>query len=140
EIYTKLSGNRTITEVTNGFSVTEDSDSFSITFDKVTPYNGYLVEYVTTITDFEKDTFVNEATYRVDGTDITLSDDVTGITRSNPVVKEGKKINDHETEWFIDVNKNRQGLNDPVVNDQLPEYLNIKAGSMEVVRLNQNGS
>src|SRR5690554_393975 len=81
EIYTKLSGNRTITEVTNGFSVTEDSDSFSITFDKVTPYNGYLVEYVTTITDFEKDTFVNKANYQVDETKLPLSDSVTGITR-----------------------------------------------------------
>src|SRR5690554_2693526 len=140
EIYTKLSGDRTITEVEDGFTITKDDESFSITFDKVTPYNGYLVEYVTTITDFSKDTFVNNANYQVDETNLPLSDSVTGITRSNPVLKEGIKVSDHEIEWHIDVNKNRQGLNNPIVDDQLPEYLSIKPGSMKVVRLTQSGS
>jgi uncharacterized repeat protein (TIGR01451 family)/LPXTG-motif cell wall-anchored protein len=115
-------------------SVTPDiaGKEFTVGFDSLAPYKGYRIEYTTTIEDYSKDTFTNDAIFSYGETKLPAKATVDGLTRSNAIEKDGWPQGDGTIWWKIDVNKAGGKLDHAVVEDPLPEGLELKAGSMVV--------
>src|SRR5690625_658942 len=127
----------TLTQGDN-FSVnpTIDGQNLDIPFDKIDPYKGYRVEYTTTIIDKSATQFTNDANL-VDG-DIKLPAEATvDIERSDYVEKYGTEKDNGNIEWTIDVNKDGGSIDESIIEDELPEGLNLE--TIEILKLTQAG-
>ncbi len=120
------------TDVTSTINPSE----FPIDLGTIAPFNGYRVQYTTTIEDYTKDTFTNNASFKFGETNLKAEATVDKLTRSNPIEKDGWQVgNTDEIEWRIAVNKNGQQINNAIVEDELPAGLTIVEGSIEVYKV-----
>jgi len=149
-------GSFTITELTIGYngSKYEVKDSkkgtiptltdggFELEFDEIDPYKGFRLEYTTTITDYVKTSFSNNAYFDYTGLEkiLTAVSTVSALTRSNHIEKDVKYLGNDVIEWSIDVNKSGSIINNAIVEDPLPDELKLVAGSIEVYKITKNGN
>lgn len=122
--------------VSSGITIQEDP--FKVDFEEMGPYKGYRIEYTTTIDDLEKMPFTNEAYFKYDDETLEADATVEGLTRSNPIEKDGwinKTVDTDTISWVIDVNKNGMEIDDAWVADNLPPGLAIVLDTIEVVRI-----
>ncbi|WP_440894888.1 Cna B-type domain-containing protein [Amphibacillus sp. Q70] len=129
-------------DIKEGADVTStlNPSEFPIDLGTIAPFNGYRVQYTTTIENYAAESFTNEATFEYGDTSLPADDTVSGLTRSNPIEKDGWQIDDDVIQWQIDVNKNGSLISEAIVEDSLPDGLTVDPDSIEVVRITQNGS
>lgn len=115
---------------------------FPINLGKMEPFTGYRVQFTTDIEDYTAESFTNNAAFKYGETSLPASSTVWGLTRSNPIEKDGQILTSAETDtirWTIDVNKNGQEITNTSVEEELPDGLTIVEGSIKVVKITQNG-
>uniref|UniRef100_UPI0013D4C63E collagen binding domain-containing protein n=1 Tax=Gracilibacillus saliphilus TaxID=543890 RepID=UPI0013D4C63E len=111
---------------------------FEVELGTIAPYKGYRIQYTTTIEDYSKDSFTNDATFNYGDESLPAQATVGGLERSNPIEKSGRQIgNEDKIQWSIDVNKNGSIISDGRVEDNLPDGLTVVPDSIEVVRITQ---
>lgn len=111
---------------------------FPIALGNMKPFSGYQIEFATDIEDYTKAVFTNNATFKYGSKSLPATATVSGLTRSNPIEKDGKQSG-NKISWTIDVNKNGQEIADARVADNLPAGLTFEPGSIRVVKITQNG-
>lgn len=117
------------------------ADGFPVELGTIAPFEGYRIEYKTTIEDYSKTSFTNDAIFKYGDTELPADATVGGLTRSNPIEKSGSRIgNEDAIRWTIDVNKNGSLINEAIVEDSLPQGVSIVPGTIRVVRLTQQGN
>ncbi len=129
-------------DIREGADVTTilNPSEFPIDLDTITPFNGYRVQYTTTIENYAAVSFTNEATFEYDEESLEADATVGGLTRSNPIEKNGWQVgNEDVIQWQIDVNKNGSLISEAKVEESLPAGLTVDPGSIEVVRITQVG-
>lgn len=135
------SGGKTEGDTTEPSSLKTEDRSLEATFDSIAPYSGYRIKYTTTIEDYSKTAFTNDATLSYGEKSLPAASTVSGIERSDFIEKSGRYIEvDGEIEWTIDVNKAGGTIGKAIVEDALPAGLSIKNGTLAIYRLNQSGS
>lgn len=134
-------GNKGAESDTLKYSISTD-DGLVVDFPQVDIYKGYRIEYITEITDFAQAAFTNDAKLLYDDLEDFMPAEATvsGITRSGSIEKYGNKVNDFQTEWWIDVNKGGIPINNVIVADNLPEGHTITPDSIEIYILNKSGA
>ncbi|WP_066191397.1 Cna B-type domain-containing protein [Gracilibacillus timonensis] len=129
-------------DIREGDDVTStlNPSAFPIDLGNVAPFNGYRVQYTTTIENYAAESFTNEATFEYGEESLPADATIDGLTRSNPIEKDGWQVEDSDViQWQIDVNKNGSIIREAIVEDSLPEGLTVDPNSIEVVRITQNG-
>lgn len=115
-------------------------NEFEFEFDSIEPFKGYQIKYTTTIEDYSKDTFKNNATFSYNNKKLPADATVGGLTRSNPIEKSGRQVGNTDViQWQIDVNKNGSLIREAIVEDSLPDGLTVDPESIQVVRIIQDG-
>lgn len=140
-----LNGNLIDGSVVTVGSPTITGQNFELDLPTIAPYKGYRIEYTTTITDNSITQFINNTSLEY-GDKILPADTTVSIERSSSIEKGGEykgynedKKND-EIYWWIDVNKSGGSINEAIVEDSLPPELTLVEGSIEIVKLTQNGN
>ncbi|SFM46536.1 Uncharacterized surface anchored protein [Gracilibacillus orientalis] len=130
-------GDKTVgAETSQSTSVTENE--FEVELGTIAPYEGYRIQYTTTIEDYTKESFTNEATFNYGDESLPADATVGGLERSNPIEKAGSQIgNEDKIQWSIDVNKNGSIISDARVEDNLPDGLTVDTDTIDVVEINQ---
>ncbi|MEI3604296.1 Cna B-type domain-containing protein [Pseudogracilibacillus sp. SE30717A] len=117
---------------------TLNPSEFPIDLGTIAPFNGYRVQYTTTIENYAVESFTNDATFEYGDQILPAKATVDGLTRSNPIEKNGWQIGEtDEIQWQIDVNKNGSLISEAIVEDSLPDGLTVD--SIQVVKITQNG-
>ncbi|SHN85960.1 collagen binding domain-containing protein [Desulfitobacterium chlororespirans] len=121
-------------------SATQDTTSgLKIAFAEIVPYKGYRVEYTTTIEDYKKLSFKNEASLAYDEKNSPASVTVT-FTRSNPIEKGGSyNKGTGKIDWTIDVNKSGSTIENAEVAEALPDGLTLTKDSIKIKKLTKSG-
>ncbi|WP_058308511.1 Cna B-type domain-containing protein [Gracilibacillus massiliensis] len=133
-------GDKTVGEEVLPGSESVAEDEFEVELGTIAPYTGYRIQYTTTIEDYSKDSFTNDASFNYGGESLPAQATVDGLTRSNPIEKSGWQVGDEDKiRWQIDINKNGSLINDAIVEDSLPDGLTVDSESIEIVRITQNG-
>ncbi|WMJ76481.1 MULTISPECIES: SpaA isopeptide-forming pilin-related protein [unclassified Sedimentibacter] len=115
---------------------------FPIDLGTMAPFIGYRVQFTTDIEDYTAESFTNNAAFKYGETSLPAGATVWGLTRSNPIEKNGQILTSAETDtirWTIDVNKNGQEITDASVEEKLPDGLTIVEDSIQVIKITQNG-
>ncbi len=129
-------------DIRKGADVTSNLNpsKFPIELGTIAPFNGYRVQYTTTIENYAAESFTNEATFKYGEESLPAEATVGGLTRSNPIEKDGWQVGDSDViQWQIDVNKNGSLISEAVVEDSLPDGLTVDPASIKVVRITQDG-
>ena len=127
--------------ISEGEDVTStlNPSEFPIDLGTIAPFNGYRVQYTTTIENYAEESFTNDATFKYGEKSLPAEATVGGLTRSNPIEKDGWQDGDSDViQWQIDVNKNGSLINEAIVEDSLPPGLTVDPDSIEVVRITQS--
>ncbi|GGP17037.1 Cna B-type domain-containing protein [Oceanobacillus neutriphilus] len=123
-------------DVTSTFNPSE----FPIGLGEIAPFNGYRVQYTTTIENYAAESFTNDATFKYGEKSLPADATVGGLTRSNPIEKDGWQDGDSDViQWQIDVNKNGSLISNAIIEDSLPAGLTVDPDSIQVVRITQSG-
>lgn len=122
---------------------------FPINLGTMEPYTGYRITFITDI-DYSKVhpdskyeySFENNAEFEYGSTSLPATNTVSGLTRSNPIEKNGSVVtgSTDKVNWTIDVNKNGQEIADAKVEDNLPAGHSVVAGTIKYVRIVKNGN
>ncbi|MFS0612905.1 Cna B-type domain-containing protein [Lederbergia ruris] len=129
-------------DIRKGADVTStlNPSEFPIELGTIAPFNGYRIQYTTTIENYAAESFTNEATFEYGDTSLPAKATVGGLTRSNPVEKNGWQIGDSDViQWQVDVNKNGSLISEAIIEDSLPDGLTVDPDSIQVVKITQNG-
>lgn len=129
-------------DIREGADVTStlNPSGFPIDLGTIAPFNGYRVQYTTTIENYAAESFTNDATFEYGDTRLPADATVGGLTRSNPIEKDGWQVGDTDViQWQIDVNKNGSLISEAIVEDSLPAGLTVDSDSIEVIRITQSG-
>ncbi|MFA1818864.1 collagen binding domain-containing protein [Virgibacillus oceani] len=129
-------------DVREGADVTSaiNPSEFSIELGEIAPFNGYRVQYTTAIENYAAESFTNDATFAYGEESLPADATVGGLTRSNPIEKDGWQVGDSDViKWQIDVNKNGSLISEAIVEDNLPYGLTVDPDTIEVVRITQDG-
>ncbi|GIN72971.1 hypothetical protein J14TS2_34460 [Bacillus sp. J14TS2] len=129
-------------DISKGDDVTStlNPSKFPIALGTIAPFNGYRVQYTTTIENYAAESFTNDATFKYGEESLPAEATVGGLTRSNPIEKDGWQVgNTDKIQWQIDVNKNGSLISNAIIEDSLPAGLSVDPASIEVVRITQNG-
>jgi uncharacterized repeat protein (TIGR01451 family) len=116
---------------------------FPVELGDIAPYKGYRVTFTTPIEDYEQESFTNEAWFEYDNVSLPAKTTVFGLTRSNPIQKEGSYFYDKENnidyiDWEIIVNENGQTINNAIVkDDELPAGVKLV---QETIKITKNGA
>ena len=116
-----------------------NGNEFLIEFSEIAAFNGYRVNYTTTIEDYSLESFTNNAEFSYD--DKKLPEDVTvdGLERSNPIEKSGKYNEDTgQIDWTINVNESGGVIDEAIVHDNLPKELSLIEETIEVDKYNSD--
>ncbi|MCF3943516.1 Cna B-type domain-containing protein [Oceanobacillus alkalisoli] len=114
-------------------------DEFSIDFESIAPFQGYRIQYTTTIEDYTIDSFTNDALFSYGDTELPAKATVDKLERSNPIQKEGSyNWENHQIDWEIIVNESGGEIDEAIVDDILPDELSLSEGSIEVYRYDSN--
>ncbi|WP_208589497.1 Cna B-type domain-containing protein, partial [Gracilibacillus suaedae] len=133
-------GDKTVGAEASPGSTSVTEDGFEVELGNIAPFKGYRIQYTTTIEDYTKDSFTNDATFNYGDESLPAQATVGGLERSNPIEKSGWQIGDEDKiQWQIDVNKNGSLINDARVEDNLPDGLTVDSESIKVVKITQNG-
>ncbi|CEI83160.1 Collagen adhesin precursor [Oceanobacillus oncorhynchi] len=136
EITIDVDGNEIVGNPIDDFNApTLTGDGFEMTFDSIDGRSGYQVNYTTSIEDINVAQFTNDATFVSDNIDLEAQATVSGGERSNPIQKEGNRVDSEsgdQIEWTIIVNENGMSIDDARVEDQLPDGLKIVPGSINI--------
>ncbi|GMG65996.1 MAG: Cna B-type domain-containing protein [Tetragenococcus halophilus] len=137
EVSYDIDGNEMIGDEVDFNAPTTTDDGFEMSFDSIDGRSGYRVEYVTDIEDYTIGQFTNDATFNHDDGDLEAQSTVDGGPRSNPIQKDGEVVyndsgNPNKISWTLVVNENGMSIDDAIVHDELPEYLNLDADSMTI--------
>ncbi|WP_156854135.1 Cna B-type domain-containing protein [Oceanobacillus sp. AG] len=116
-----------------------DGNKFNIEFENIAPYQGYRIQYTTTIEDYTIDSFTNDALFSYEGSELHAEATVGGLERSNPIEKSGV-YNDKtgQIDWTIIVNESGGEIDEAIVRDELPDELSLVEGSIKVHKFNSN--
>lgn len=116
-----------------------DGNEFIIDFPEIAPFNGYRVQYITTIEDYSITEFTNNAKFSYGDTELPADTTVFAGNRSNPIEKRGYyNEKTGQIDWTINVNKSGGVIDEAVVYDNLPEELKLVDGSIEVSKFNSD--
>lgn len=129
-------------DIRKGVDVTStlNPSKFPIDLGTISPFNGYRVQYTTTIENYAAESFTNDAAFGYGEKRLPADATVGGLTRSNPIEKSGWQVGNTDViHWQIDVNKNGSLISEAIVDDELPDGLTINSESIEVVRIRQAG-
>lgn len=119
---------------------TLNPSEFPINLGTIAPFNGYRVQYTTTIENYAAESFTNDATFEYGDTSLPADATVGGLTRSNPIEKSGWQIGStDEIQWQIDLNKNGSLISEAIIEDSLPDGLTVDPDSIQVVKITQDG-
>ena len=112
---------------------------FNIEFKNIAPYQGYRIQYTTTIEDYTIDSFTNDALFTYGDKELPAKATVGGLERSNPIEKSGV-FNDKtgQIDWTIVVNESGGEIDEAIVRDELPDELSLVEGSIKVQKYNNN--
>nr|WP_238482617.1 Cna B-type domain-containing protein [Lederbergia galactosidilytica] len=116
-----------------------DGNEFNIEFENIAPYQGYRIQYTTTIEDYTIDSFTNDALFSYGGAGLPAKATVKGLERSNPIEKSGV-YNDktEQLDWKIIVNESGGEIDEAIVRDELADELSLVEGSIKVHKFNSN--
>jgi len=137
EISYDIDGNEMIGDKVDFNDPTITDDGFEMNFDSIDGRSGYRVEYVTDIEDYTIGQFTNDATFNHDDGKLEAQSTVDGGPRSNPIQKDGEVVyndsgNPNKISWTLTVNENGMAIDNAIVHDELPEYLNLDADSLTI--------
>lgn len=138
EITFDVDGNEIVGDEVDFNTPTLTDDGFEITIDSIEGRSGYRIEYTTSIDDYSISQFTNDATFVYDDGELEAQSTVDGGERSNPIQKSGSEnwwSEDHpylHIDWSIVVNENGMNIDDAIVHDDLPEYLNVDEDSIVI--------
>ncbi|MCT1905182.1 Cna B-type domain-containing protein [Oceanobacillus sojae] len=136
EITFDVDGNEIVGDPIDDFNApTLTDDGFKMTFDSIDGRSGYQVKYTTSIEDINVAQFTNDATLVSDNIDLEAQATVSGGERSNPIQKEGNRVDSEsgdQIKWTIIVNENGMSMDNARVEDQLPDGLTIVPGSINI--------
>jgi uncharacterized repeat protein (TIGR01451 family) len=124
--------------IRTGVDITTVDASVEVEFDSMDPYKGYRIEYTTTIEDFSKTSFSNEAHLGYDSKNLDAVATISDIQRSDFIEKDGNYLGNDQIEWSIDLNKPGGSISEAIIKDTLPGGLLID-GDIEIYTLNKNG-
>lgn len=136
ELKVGLDGKKTVGSLYTAATPSITETGFDVLFEEMAPFSGYRIEYTTPITDYTVTTFTNKATFEYADKKLPAEATVSGIERSDAIEKNGGESNDLGTEitWEITINKNGGTIERATVTDQLPEGLEVIAGSVEIYK------
>jgi uncharacterized surface anchored protein len=142
ELSVMLNGETTRgSKVTSGPAITTSGTSIGVDFPNLGPYEGYRLEFISTITDYEKTSFSNNAVFSYGVTSHGAIATVSNLERSEFIEKEGSYLGNDQIEWIIDINKAGGTIGEAIVNDTLPNGLTLTTpGAISVYKLTQSGS
>jgi uncharacterized surface anchored protein len=113
----------------------EDGNGFEMKFENIAPFQGYRVQFTTTIDDYNIDGFTNEAFFSYGDTNLPAEATVGGLERSNPIQKDGERNDETgQIDWTITVNESGVEIDEAIVYDALPEALTLAEDSFKVFK------
>ncbi|MDX8045505.1 Cna B-type domain-containing protein [Gracilibacillus sp. S3-1-1] len=140
ELVIGYDGDKTVGNEVTLETSSDTEGEFEVELGTIAPYKGYRIQYTTTIEDYSKESFTNDATFNYGDTNLPAKATVGGLTRSDSIEKSGsQKNNEDKIQWEIDVNKNGSLINNAIVNDDLPDGLTLDPKTIKVMRITQNG-
>lgn len=129
-------------DLTQGEVADIEANSFPVQLGDINPYSGYRITFTTPIEDKDKESFTNKAQFKYGEVSLPAEATVAGLTRSNPIQKEGKHVYDEKNnidyiEWKIIVNENGQAIKNAIVKDEdLPAGVTLVP---ETIKITKNG-
>lgn len=117
----------------------DEENVFSLDISSIPAFEGYRVEFTTSIVDRTKVPYLNKATFKFesDPKKLDAEVEVDQIVFSSILEKKAEVIKDTNTiKWSIDINKAQSLLTAVTVEDLLPAGLSLNDGSVELFELN----
>lgn len=126
-------------DIRKGEAADITADGFPVELGNIDPYKGYRITFTTPIEDKDQESFTNKAWFEYDEVSIPAEGTVWGLTRSNPIQKEGSHYYDEENnvdyiDWEIIVNENGQAIGDARVEDELPTGVTLVPGTIKITK------
>lgn len=128
-------------DIREGEAADITANGFPVGLGDIAPYEGYRIKFTTTIKDYDQESFTNKVWFEYGDVSIPAEGTVYGLTRSNPIQKEGKHVHDKENgidyiDWEIIVNENGQAINNAIVkDDELPAGVTLVP---ETIKISKN--
>lgn len=141
ELKVGYEGKITEGEKTETLNPEETDEGFKVEIGETN--KAYRVKYRTKIVDYPADGYTNKAILKDGETEKEAEFKIDKIERGSMIEKSGwadKNKNPEKITWQIDVNKAEQNLKNASIEDDIPEGLTLKDGTIRVWKLVKNGS
>ena len=121
---------------------TINGNEFELSLGAIAPYQGYRVQYETTIEDIAITEFTNEAIFSYGDNkieaEVTVFVERSDLIEKNGEYKKGDASQEDSIDWWIDINKAGHTIDGWIVEDLMPTELSIKEGSLKVYLLTRD--